>query len=133
MLLNRTQQFLLEHFDQDLNDNNFLDLKFIISKFFYRKNNKLNNLELNSKLKESFAHLVSNIIHSYSSIIQQHSDNVNLFLWEEKLEYYKNFELFLDDILTENESTIQIELDTLVSELKKVINLQYILKKQIIN
>lgn len=124
MNFNRTQQFLLARFDYDLDENKFIDLKFIINKFFKNDNNLIANSEAFFQFKKSFLQLSKDILSIYSHIIYSFPNNPNSFLWKQKQEFWHNYILFFDEKSMCNNLNFKAELDNLLNEFKSTVELQ---------
>ncbi len=131
--LNRTQEYLLSEFKEDLSDDRLADLKFLIQKFFTKYSNfnsgeiseninPVNDFFLNEVLNETSIQTAN----MYYKLVYNYPSSKNVSYWNEKEKEWRHYRTSIN----ETKKDMENEIERISSEYKPIlVNKEEHLKK----
>lgn len=121
--LNRTQAYLVDYFKEDLLDQEFEDLKFIVTKFF-----KIHPSSFTDKsdyyVKEMLKQSVIILVNKFFKLSFHYPFHKDVLLWNEKENEWRNYHTNIEKLHFENKEKLSKELENILDEIKNVTSVE---------
>lgn len=129
--LNKVQKYLINEFKDDMDDEQFIELKEIIANFFSAKNrNQTNNTEAKINWTKDIVyyevinHAVRELTRAYFKLAYNYSSHSDVKYWNQKEREWREYGSEIKNMFIESKEKVQEEIDRILNEYKEVLEIE---------
>lgn len=129
--LNKVQKYLINEFKDDMDDEQFGELKEIIARFFNaKKENQIKNTETKINWTKDIVyyeiinHAVRELTRAYFKLAYNYSSHTDVKYWNQKEREWRQYGSEIKNMVIESKEKVQQEIDRIINEYKEVLEIE---------